>query len=111
MKKINATGFFAGGLIALVLGAVIYWFVNIWVGLILALAAEIVFTMPKTLLQNAVKRENPGLDKLSLKVNIQEADKAEKALNGLYKACFIFVIVALAVVLGMIVLGSVLGVM
>ena len=61
MKKINATGFFAGGLIALILGAVIYLFVNIWVGLILALAAEIVFTMPKTLLQNAVKLDNQVL--------------------------------------------------
>ena len=111
MKETNSTGFFVGGLLTLLAGAAIYWFLSVWVGVFLVLVAEILFVMPKTTLRNAVVRENAELNKMALKVKIKDADKAEKAVNVLYKVCFILAVVSFVVLIGMIYLASYLGAM
>lgn len=111
MKRVNATGFFIGGMITIVVGELAYFFVNVWVGTVLALAAEILFVMPNTILQNAVKRENAGLEKAALKAKIKEAVKAEKGVNRLFAASFVLAAISLTVLVGMIGIGSYMGVM
>ena len=107
----NALGFFFGGLAALLVGVLLYWFVNVWVGVFLTLGAELLFLAPRTMVQNAVKMENPGMEKAALRAKIKEAQAAENAADPMMKLCFVFGIISFVVLIGMILLGSVIGAM
>lgn len=107
----NAKGFFFGGMAALLGGVLLYLFVNVWVGAFLTLGAELLFMTPRTMVQNAVKKENPGLDKAALRIKIKEAQAAEIAADPMVKFCFVFGIISFIVLIGMVLFGSFIGVM
>ena len=112
MKTVqNAVGFLVGGIIALAIGVLVYLLINVWAGAVLALAAEILFTVPRSTLNGRIKRENADKDKAALKALQKEANASEKSVNGAYAVCGVLAAVSLAALIGMILFGSFIGAM
>jgi len=81
--------------ILLALGIVCALFVNVWIGMIACLAAEIVAVIPNTKLRSAIKQHNHGADKQTIKTVTGDM----KDVDSAFKFSFILSYIALACVI------------
>lgn len=90
----------AVGSILLALGVFVALFVNVFLGAVLCLAAEIVFVIPNTKIQKLFKQNNYGIsDKAKLKAEEKALRKELKKSNKAYAAASVLSIIALVCVI------------
>ncbi len=96
--------------ILLALGIFCALIVNVWIGAVLCLAAEIVALVPNSKLQKALKSNNNGLDKKALKDIGKKCTKDLKAKYSGFKFSFILGYVAFACLIVFALLGNAMGI-
>ncbi len=87
--------------IALILaGGLIGWFVSIYLGVILCLAAELVALIPNTKLSGAIKRAHqPITDKKGYKATAKAITKDVKKANSAFRFSFVLAAIALCLLI------------
>lgn len=86
--------------VVLAAGVVCALLVNVWIGIIACLAAELVAVIPNTKLQKAIKQNNSTItDKKQMKATAKAIQKDVKSKSGAYKGSFIIAYIALACVI------------
>ncbi len=111
-KTVQSSGVFLSiGIALMALGALIGLFVNYWIGAALLLAAELIFLIPNTKIQNAVKRHNPQItDKKQLKAEIKKVTNEIAAKKLSIKIMKILAVISLILLTILVLLGNAMGI-
>lgn len=96
--------------IVLAVGALCALFVNVWVGVVLCLVAELIAVAPNTKLQKALKNNNKSSDKKEFKAKAKQCQKDLKSKYSAFKLSFILAYIAFGCLVVFVVLGNALGV-
>lgn len=107
VKGAATTNIIAG--IVLAVGVLCALFVNVWIGAVLCLAAELVALAPNSKVQKALKANVKTTDKKEFKVIAKQTTKELKATSAAYKVSFIIGYVALVCLIGFAVLANGMG--
>lgn len=95
--------------VVLALGVACALFVNVWVGVVLCLVAELVALSPNSKWQKTFKSNNSTLQKNDFKAKAKECQKELKAKYVAFKFSFILGYIALACLIVFVLLGNALG--
>lgn len=86
-------------IILLVLGALCWLFINMWIGVAMLLVAEFLALQPKSKVNSTAKKALSGLSKAEQKAKIKEIYRAVKKNNPVLSVCFAVAIIALILVI------------
>lgn len=96
------------GIALIVVGVICALFVNIWVGAVLCLVAELACLLPNSKVQKLFKQNNTGVtDKKKLKADSKALTKELKSKNKDYKLSFIIALISLAFLIIFVISNSV----
>ena len=95
--------------VALVIGVVCALFVNVWIGVILCLVAELTALSPNSKVQKALKNNNKSSDKKEFKEKAKQCQKELKSKYSAFKFSFILAYAAFACLIVFVLLGNALG--
>ena len=101
----SAKIFLVLSIILLVLGALCWLFINMWIGAALLFVAEFLAVQPKTKVNSTAKKALSGLSKAEQKAKIKEIYRAVKKNNPVLSACFAVGIIAF--ILGIVAIFSI----
>lgn len=107
VKGAATTNLIAG--IVLALGAFCAWFVNVWIGVVLCLVAELVALAPNSKLQKALKTQYQGMSKPDFKAACKNCTKDMKARYAAFRFSMVLGYISLAFLIVFVVLGNMLG--
>lgn len=87
--------------VLLLTAAAVWWFVSMWLGVILCLAAELVAVVPNTKVQNLFKKNNRHItDKKQRKAKEKALRKELGKRNAAYRFSFIFAAICFVFLIG-----------
>lgn len=95
--------------VILMLGIFVALFINVWLGVVLCLVAEVVSLVPKSKVQGILKDSNRSLDKKEYRAKAKQCQKELKAKYSAYKFSFILAYIAFTCLIVFLVLGDMLG--
>lgn len=87
------------GIAALALGVVLWLFINVWVGAILCLVAELVVLIPNSKVQSAFKQNGLIGNSKEVKLKRKEILKELRSNNAAFACSFIIAIIAFVLLL------------
>lgn len=82
--------------VVLAIGVLCALFVNVWLGVVLCLASELVAVTPNTKLQKAFKSNNKAADQKTYKEMLKQCKRDMKSQHAAFKYSFILAYAALA---------------
>lgn len=95
--------------IVLAVGVLCALFVNVWIGIVLCLGAELIAVSPNTKVQKAIRNNNRTLDKMALKETGKQCQIDLKAKHSAYRFSFVLAYISLACLIVFVLLGNALG--
>lgn len=95
----KSIGWFIGGLSSLVIGVIIALFINVIVGAIFILVAELLFACARTQINKYAKSKNPSMNKKELKSAVKEIESKD----GIAKVCHIMTIISFCILLPLVI--------